>query len=70
MLDWDEQNRSAHVAVVDVLTGQVLDARTLNSYQQGAYLVWNIKGHVSLQFTNVGGPNAVVSGIFFGAPLP
>ena len=70
MLDWDAQNRSTHVDVVDVLTGQVLDSRTLSSYQQGVYLVWNIKGHVRLQFTSVGGPNAVVSGIFFGAPLP
>jgi uncharacterized protein YndB with AHSA1/START domain len=70
MLDWDAQVRSTHVAVVDVLSSQVLDARTLSSYEQGAYLVWNIKGHVKLQFTSVGGPNAVVSGIFFGPPLP
>jgi hypothetical protein len=70
MLDWDAQGRSTHISVIDALTGQLLDARTLSSYQQGAYLVWNIKGHVKLQFTSAGGPNAVVSGIFLGPPLP
>ena len=29
------------------------------------YLVWNLQGHVSLRFTNAGGANAVLSGIFF-----
>jgi len=70
MLDWDAQSRSTQVSVVDVLSSQVLDTRTLSSYAQGTYLVWNVSGHVRLEFSTLAGPNAVVSGIFFGAPLP
>ena len=34
------------------------------------YLVWNLQGHVLFRFTNVGGTNAVLSGIFFDASAP
>lgn len=47
---------------------QVLDSRSLNSFGDGAYLVWTVRGHVKLRFTYTGtifGDNAVISGIFF-----
>ncbi len=37
------------------------------SFHNGAYLSWNISGHVVFRFTKTGGANAVVSGLFFGA---
>ena len=37
----------------------------LNASQNGWYLVWNLKGHVTLKVTLTGGVNAVVSGLFF-----
>jgi hypothetical protein len=31
----------------------------------GIYLIWNITGHVKINITLTGGPNAVISGAFF-----
>lgn len=36
------------------------------AFTNGVYLVWTISGHVTLQVTTNSGPNAVVSGVFFG----
>ena len=63
-LDWDD-NRIEGVQVVDAATGAVLDSRILSSFQNGIYLVWNVKGHVKLHVTSFADPNSAVSGIFF-----
>src|SRR5581483_10449014 len=42
--------------------------RTISNFSNGIYLVWNIFGSVLIQVTNNGGPNAVVSGVFFASP--
>src|SRR5262249_15050377 len=34
----------------------------------GLYLTWNLTGHLTIRVTLTGGPNAVVSGIFFAPP--
>jgi Bacterial Ig-like domain (group 2) len=44
----------------------VLDTRTISNFTNGMYLVWNISGHVKINVTWISGPNAVVSGVFFG----
>src|SRR5438270_7367133 len=41
-LDWDRNARAQVVTVVNPLTGAVLDARTVNTYGNGQYLVWNL----------------------------
>jgi hypothetical protein len=65
-LDWDTTNRSERVDVVDAGTGTVLDTRTVSSFHNGEYLVWNLTGHIQLRITKLGGANAVLSGLFFG----
>jgi hypothetical protein len=65
-LDWDSGGRAESVRIVDAATQQVLDTQTISSFVQGAYLVWNVKGHVTVQFQLTAGANAVVSGAFFG----
>jgi hypothetical protein len=52
---------------VQVLDGSnvVLDTQNLTTFVDGAYLVWKLSGHVKLQVTNIGGGNAVMSGMFF-----
>ena len=65
-LDWDSTSRSERIDVVDAATGTVLDTRSISSFHNGAYLVWNISGHVQLRITKLGGANAVLSGLFFG----
>jgi hypothetical protein len=66
-VDWDSGGtRSATVQVLDANNAHtVLDTRTLTGYQNGAYLVWLISGHVIINVTRTGGYNAVISGIFF-----
>src|SRR5262249_51791923 len=39
--------------------------QTASSFSGGEYLVFTVSGHVNLRFTNLAGPNAVVSGLFF-----
>ena len=65
-LDWDDQGRAEMVQIVDANTNNVLDTRTISNFSNGTYLVWNISGDVIVNVTATGGPNAVVSGFFFG----
>ncbi|HLG95335.1 MAG TPA: LamG-like jellyroll fold domain-containing protein [Bryobacteraceae bacterium] len=65
-LDWDFGNRTETISILDANTSQLLDSRTVSGFTSGAYLIWNIAGHVTVKVTNSSGPNSVVSGIFFG----
>jgi hypothetical protein len=66
-VDWDGNNtRSERVDVLDGDTGAVLDSRDLTAFSGGAYLTWELSGHVRLRVTRTGASNAVVSGLFFG----
>ena len=66
-LDYDNNNRSQTIEVLDADTNAALDTQNLSSFQSGKYLVWNIKGHVKFRFTNKAGANtnAVLGGLFF-----
>jgi hypothetical protein len=64
-MDFDNQSRAQRVDVLDSLSGNVLDSRTMSSFVQGEYLVWNILGHVMIRVTLTGAVNGVVSGLFF-----
>jgi hypothetical protein len=66
-VDWDSSNRSQTAQILDADTGAVLDTRAITNFSGGAYLVWNLRGHVKLKITEVSGINAVLSGIFFGS---
>jgi IPT/TIG domain/Glucodextranase, domain B/Bacterial Ig-like domain (group 2) len=65
-VDWDNQQRSETVQVLDAATATVLDTRTLSNFANGIYLVWTVNGHVTITITQNSGVNAVLSGIFFG----
>jgi hypothetical protein len=45
-----------------------LNTQTISGFTNGIYLVWAISGHVTITVTMNAGGNAVVSGVFFGAP--
>ncbi len=68
-VDWDSTARSERIDVLDGATGAVLDSQTLSGFHNGAYVVWQVAGHVKLRFTSLAGANAVLSG-FFLDPLP
>jgi hypothetical protein len=66
VLDWDQLQRAEDLQVLDGATGKVLNSQTLTSFVNGVYLVWRVRGRITLQVTNHSGPiNAVVSGLFF-----
>jgi hypothetical protein len=68
LLDWDNIGRSQQIDVLDAATNAVLDTRTVSSFAQGQYWVWQVSGHVKIRVSRLTGRNAVVGGIFFGAP--
>jgi len=65
-LDWDNQGRAETIQIVDAASNHQLDIQTLSNFTNGVYLVWNISGNVKINVTVTSGPNAVVSGVFFG----
>jgi hypothetical protein len=65
-LDWDNQGRTESVQIIDASSNQVLDTRSISNFPNGVYLIWNVSGSVIVKVTCVGGPNAAISGIFFG----
>ena len=67
-LDWDSNARRQTVDVLDYATGVKLDTRSIASFHNGVYLVFDLSGHVIFRFTRTAGADAVVSGIYFGGP--
>jgi hypothetical protein len=65
-MDWDNNRRTETVEVIDSATGAVLDTRSLANFQNGVYLVWNLRGDVRLKVTDTGPTNAVATALFFG----
>ena len=64
--DWDLSNRSERVEVLDPFTGELFHSLVVSNFDQGQYLIWDIRGHVKIQVTRLQGPNAVASGLFLG----
>ncbi|MGI4788554.1 MAG: hypothetical protein ACRYFS_06855 [Janthinobacterium lividum] len=68
-LDWDSNGRNEDIEVRDASTGALLDTQNLSSYVNGAYLVWNVQGHVLFRVVNnCPWTNPALSGIFFDTP--
>jgi hypothetical protein len=65
LLDWTSSTRAETISVLDALTNAPLSSESFSSFHNGEYAVWNIHGHVLIQVTSTGTPNAVVSGLFF-----
>jgi hypothetical protein len=77
-LDWDSYGAPAgrveRVDARDATTAATLDSRTLgqpsgdatasDQFNNGKYVVWNVRGHVRFTITNLNS-NAVLSGVFF-----
>jgi subtilisin family serine protease len=69
VVDWDSGSRSQQVDVLDAATGTVLDQRTMSGFSNGQYFTWRVTGAVRIRVTALGGPNAVVSGIFIDSDV-
>jgi hypothetical protein len=64
-VDWDSQGRSETIQVLDGTTLAILDSETLSPFTNGVWLSWNVSGHIKIIVTDLTGPNAVLSGVFF-----
>jgi len=66
LLDWTKLSRVESVSILDANSNAVLNTQWFSSFGNGVYGLWDIKGHVVIQVTlKSGGPNAVMSGVFF-----
>jgi hypothetical protein len=67
-LDWSNNGRSQVVTISDAGSNAVLDTETVDNFNNGVWLVWNISGNVNISIdctSTVSGDNPVVSGLFF-----
>ena len=68
--DYQNQNRSNTVKVLDTTTGATLDSRALTNYSGGIYLVYNYSGNVTFRIVNNNpgqyNPTALVNAFFWG----
>jgi hypothetical protein len=68
--DYQNQNRSNTVKVLDTATGATLDSRALTNYSGGVYLVYNYSGNVTFRIVNNNpgqfNPTALVNAFFWG----
>jgi hypothetical protein len=69
---WDLENsgRAETITILNAATSAVLLTKPMSSFANGVYAVFNLTGHVQVQFTWTGGINAVLSGLFFSTPVP
>ncbi len=65
-LDYETNQRSQTITIVDPATQTVLSTQPMSGMYGGVYAVWNISGHVVINVVYTGGLNSVVGGIFFG----
>jgi hypothetical protein len=65
-VDYSNQNRAETIQIADPSTNNILDSESLANFSGGVYLIWNITGQVQINVTSTTGPNAVISGVFFG----
>src|SRR5262249_42708801 len=70
VVDWDSTSRSETFEVHDAATNALLDSRIVTGFHNGQYVIWNIRGHVTVVVVSTAGVNAVVSGVFFGGNAP
>jgi hypothetical protein len=70
VVDWDSTNRTQTLEVRDAATDALLDSRSASGFHNGQYVIWNIRGHVTVRVISTAGVNAVVSGLFFGGSAP
>ncbi len=64
--DWNHSNRTQLVEIFDATTTNLLDRRVVANFNNGQWWVWQVKGHVQFRFTNLAGPDCLVSALTFG----
>jgi subtilisin family serine protease len=63
--DYKRQHLTEQVQVLDSASGGILATEELSNFKQGQFVSFNVSGAVTFRITRTGGPDAVVSGVFF-----
>jgi len=69
LLDWGKSGRSETISILDANSNAVLSTQTFSNFNNGAYVIWNLKGHVLIQVHALGNTNGLTSAIFFDPPI-
>jgi hypothetical protein len=64
-VDYDRQGRDQLLEFFDNNNGQFLGAERISNFGEGRYSSWVLQGNIRLRLTRLGGPNCVLSAIFF-----
>jgi hypothetical protein len=67
-LDWDQLGRRQLIEIFHADSGALLASRTIENFQNGLYVTFDLQGRVTLRLRPVNW-NAVLSGIFFDAAV-
>jgi NPCBM/NEW2 domain len=67
-VDWEDAGRREEIQIMSAATGAVLGSSVISSFSGGVYLQWAVSGDIVIKVTNLGNPNAVISGLFFDPP--
>ena len=65
-VDYDQLCRKMRVELLDGSTNELLHQEIVEHFESGVYLRFAIKGHMIVKFICLEGPDAVLSGVFFG----
>ena len=65
--DYRNQHITEQVQVLDAASGGILATEELSNFKKGEFVSFNVSGAVTFRITRTGGPEAVVSGVFFDA---
>lgn len=64
-VDWDEPfERVQRVEFLDPTSGELLHSQTISNFSAGIYLTQTVRGAIRICITRLGGPDAVLSGVF------
>ena len=69
LADYTNQRRTERVQAIDAATGNVLVTQDVTGFKNGVFVSFNVAGAVTFRVIRTGGPDAVVSGVFFDAPF-
>ncbi len=70
MWDLDNSGRAESITFINASTKAVLATKPMSSFANGVYAVFNVTGHVQVQFSYTAGMNVVLSGLFFSTIVP
>jgi subtilisin family serine protease len=67
--DYGNKQRQERINVINSVTGAVLATQDISNFAKGEYVTFSISASATFQIVSTGGPNAVISGVFFDAPF-